>query len=122
MGNLCVVPGSHLRARPALDLFAAPDGAIEITAAAGDAIVFDRRLWHAASTNRSDTTRVFLTYGYSYRWLRPKSAMNVDGLLAQCDPIRRQLLGTSPSGANGYFDPADGDVPLRAWMQSHAGA
>ena len=122
MGNLCVVPGSHLRGRPALDLVATPDGAVEVTAAAGDAIIFDRRLWHAASANRSDTTRVFLTYGYSYRWLRPKSAMQLDHLLPECDAIRRQLLGTSPSGANGYFDPTDDDVPLRSWMHSHLDA
>lgn len=121
MANLCVVPGSHRRGRPDLDLFDQPDDACEVTAEAGDAIVFDRRLWHAASTNRSATTRVLLTVGYSYRWLRPKSAMDVASLRASCDPIRAQLLGASPSGANGYFDPTDADVPLRSWMRAHFG-
>jgi ectoine hydroxylase-related dioxygenase (phytanoyl-CoA dioxygenase family) len=121
MANLCVVPGSHRRGRPGLDLFEPPEGARQVTAAAGDAIVFDRRLWHAASTNRSDSTRVFVTYGYSYRWLRPKSAMHLAALLDACDPIRRQLLGASPSGANGYFEPTDDDVPLRAWIREHLG-
>ena len=37
-----------------------PDGAVEVTARAGDALLFDRRLWHSASTNHSTSTRVFL--------------------------------------------------------------
>lgn len=121
MGNLCVVAGSHLWGRPEVAPFEQPDGATEITAAAGDAVLFDRRVWHSASTNKSDTTRVFLTYGYSYRWLRPKSKMQHDALFDRCDPIRRQLLGAAPTGANGYFDPADDDVPLRAWIREHLG-
>jgi ectoine hydroxylase-related dioxygenase (phytanoyl-CoA dioxygenase family) len=121
-GNLCVVPGSHLSGRPDLELFDTPDGAVQVTGAAGDAILFDRRLWHAASTNRSDRPRVLLTYGYSYRWLRPKSAMDLTHLNWNCGPIRRQLLGASASGSNGYFDPTDDDVPLRAWMHTNCRA
>jgi hypothetical protein len=118
MANLWVVPGSHRAGRP--EVTAEPDGALEVTASAGDAIVFDRRLWHSASTNLSRSTRVFLTYGYSYRWLRPKSAMEHPDLLTDVDPIRRQLLGWS-TGANSYFDPTDEDVPLRAWIREHLG-
>jgi ectoine hydroxylase-related dioxygenase (phytanoyl-CoA dioxygenase family) len=75
-------------------------------------VLFDRRLWHAASTNVSESTRVFVTYGYSYRWLRPKSAMQHQDLFPHISPVRRQLLGYATS-ANGYFDPTDEDVPLR---------
>jgi ectoine hydroxylase-related dioxygenase (phytanoyl-CoA dioxygenase family) len=121
-GNLCVVPGSHRLGRPNLELFDTPHGACQVTGAAGDAILFDRRLWHAASTNRSDVSRVLVTYGYSYRWLRPKSAMNHAELRFECDAIRRQLLGASPSGPNGYFDPTDDDVPLRALIHGDAAA
>ena len=120
MGNLAVVPGSHLLARSDGLRDEPPEGAIEIVADAGDAVLFDRRLWHAASTNTSDRTRVFVTYGYSYRWLRPKSAMQHSDLLERVDPIRRQLLGWA-STANGYFDPTDEDVPLRAWIRDHLG-
>lgn len=119
MGNLAVAPGSHRRGRPDVDSVE-HENAIEITAAAGDAVLFDRRLWHAATTNTSDHTRVFVTYGYSYRWLRPKSAMQHADLLDRVDPIRRQLLGSS-SSANGYFEPTDDDVPLRTWMHDHLG-
>jgi ectoine hydroxylase-related dioxygenase (phytanoyl-CoA dioxygenase family) len=120
MGNLCVVPGSHMWGRPDLAMGIQPDGAFEITARAGDAVLFDRRLWHAASTNASSVSRVFLTYGYSYRWLRPKSAMERGPWFDGCDPIRRQLLGDAPSGPNGYFDPQEVDVPLRAAIESLA--
>jgi ectoine hydroxylase-related dioxygenase (phytanoyl-CoA dioxygenase family) len=120
MGNLAVVPGSHRRGRPDLAEGEQPDGAIEITAGAGDAVLFDRRLWHAASTNTSERTRVFVAYGYSYRWLRPKSAMQLHDLLGRVEPIRRQLLGWSTS-PNGYFDPAEEDVPLRSWIRDHLG-
>ncbi len=120
MGNLAVVPGSHLAARPDTAGAEPPEGAVEIIADAGDAVLFDRRLWHAASTNTSDRTRTFVTYGYSYRWLRPKSAMQHDDLFGRVDPIRRQLLGWT-SSANGYFEPTDEDVPLRAWIRDHLG-
>jgi Phytanoyl-CoA dioxygenase (PhyH) len=120
MGNLCVVPGSHLRGRPAIPSGEQPEAALEVVASAGDAIIFDRRLWHSASTNLSSTTRVFVTVGYSHRWLRPKSDMALDELLAALSPIRRQLLGAHTS-ANAWFDPTEDDVPLREWIRSHIG-
>jgi ectoine hydroxylase len=61
-GNLQVIPGSHRRNRlprpddPARGV-PPPDGAIEVMAAAGTAVVFDRRLWHARSDHHSRTTR-----------------------------------------------------------------
>jgi hypothetical protein len=123
MGNLCVVPGSHRwpAGTFALGPDGQPEGAIEIVAAAGDAVVFDRRLWHSASTNCSDVARWFLTYGYAHGWLQPKSAMHHDELFAAVDPIRRQLLGAT-SSANGWYDPLPADVPLREWIREHLGA
>ena len=121
MANLCVVPGSHLRGRPQIALGAQPDGAVELTAQAGDAVLFDRRLWHSASTNTSEVTRVFVTVGYAHRWVRPKSAMDHTELCARVDPVRRQLLGWATS-ANGWFDPTDDDVPLRDWVRTNLGA
>ena len=38
---------------------------------------------------------------------------------AHVDPIR-QLLGWATS-ANGYFEPTDEDVPLRAWIRDQLG-
>jgi ectoine hydroxylase len=122
MGNLCIVPGSHAQPASTLpDPWSLPEGAQEITAKSGDGLLFDRRLWHAASTNTSASTRVALFYGYALRWVRPKSAMDPRELLPLTeDPIRRQLLGAC-STANGYYDPQDDDVPLRAWIREHHG-
>jgi ectoine hydroxylase-related dioxygenase (phytanoyl-CoA dioxygenase family) len=120
-GNLCVVPGSHLTQEPERDADGNLVDGIEILAAPGDAVVFDRRIWHSASTNTWTEPRTALFYGYSYRWLRPKSAMDFPELLERVDPIRRQLLGWATS-ANGYFDPQDEDVPLRHWIRENIGA
>ena len=98
-----------------------PDGAVPILAAAGDAVFFDRRLWHASGINYSDITRKVLFYGYSYRWLRPRDNMTVDHYMDRSDPIRRQLLGAGPSGGHGYTSPLPEDIPLREWIGKHAG-
>ena len=121
MGNMGMVRGSHLLGRPPGKFDTPPDGMCELTGEAGDAVLFDRRLWHAASTNCSDRgARVFLTYGYSYRWLRPKSEMNwATTLLPGSDPVRRQLLGDAPSGSERLLrTPQPEDVPLRTWMEA----
>src|SRR5690606_41601148 len=67
---------------------------------------------------RAARTRKVVWYGYSYCWLRAKDAMTVEHLYPQLDPSRRQILGDGHS-ANGVYDPADADVPLRAWLRQH---
>jgi len=122
-GNMYVLPGSHLQNRleyPA-DGVSDPEGAVPLQVPAGTAVFFDRRIWHSASPNRSDSTRKALFYGYSYRWLRPRDDMTVAHLMERCDPIRRQLLGASPTGGYGYTSPTDEDVPLRGWLREHLG-
>ena len=61
-GNFQVVPGSHLTNRidgpPRRDVrWPDPPGAVQVCAAPGDAVFFDRRIWHARSDNRSALTR-----------------------------------------------------------------
>ncbi|MBC8138787.1 MAG: phytanoyl-CoA dioxygenase family protein [Fibrella sp.] len=120
MGNFFVLPGSHLT-RQLPDALSEedpnPKGTLGIPAKAGDALIFDRRLWHAASENTSPVTRKVLFYGY--RWLLPKCDM--ERVWEDTDPIRRQLLGACTT-ANGYFDPQPDDVPLRSWIAGKAGA
>jgi len=42
--------------------------------------------------------------------------------MAKADPVQRQLLGDISSPLTWYL-PAEGDVPLRAWLHQHqAGA
>lgn len=123
-GNFHVVPGSHrlnkldLPTDPASDH---PD-AMPVRVDAGDAVFFDRRLWHSAGFNRSEITRKVLFMGYSYRWLRPRDDMTVAHYLDGADPIRRQLLGISPNGGFGYTSPAEEDVPLKTWLTERLGA
>jgi ectoine hydroxylase len=72
-GNLKVVPGSHVADRidgpPRRDVeWPDPEGAIQLTAAPGDAVFFDRRIWHTRSRNYSARTRKAVFFGYTYRW------------------------------------------------------
>lgn len=120
-GNFWVIPGSHLQdnlKRPH-DGIGQPDGAIPVLAKPGDAVLFDRRLWHTASPNWSNITRKILFYGYGYRWIRTKDDMTVQDLWDQCDPIRRQMLGWGVN-CNGHFSPTDEDVPLRVFLREHS--
>lgn len=120
--NFYIVPGAHVKpgVRYVDDETLLPEGAIATQVKAGDAVVFDRRLWHAASPNITDHPRKVLFYGYSYRWLRTKSNMDLDHLYDQLDPIRKQLIGYATNG-NGRFAPLDEDVPLKAWIEENLG-
>ena len=80
------------------------------------AVACCRRIWHSRSPNLSNLTRKVVWLGYSYRWLRAKDVMTVAHLYPRLDPIGRQILGDGLS-ANGVYDPADGDVPLRSWLR-----
>jgi ectoine hydroxylase-related dioxygenase (phytanoyl-CoA dioxygenase family) len=118
MGNFYVAPGTHYARDYERDADGNPVNALAVTAKAGDALIFDRRLWHAASPNTASIARKVLFYGYSYRWLRPKCDMDVSRVWEQSDPIRRQLLGHC-TNSNGYYDPQPEDVPLREWLKEH---
>src|SRR5262249_43126961 len=101
-GNFYVIPGSHLQNKVEFpeDGVSEPEGATPVCVAPGTAVYFDRRLWHSASPNYSEVTRKVLFYGYGYRWLRPRDDMTVAHFMDRCDPIRKQLLGASPSGGH----------------------
>lgn len=121
-GNFTVVPGSQkMNSFPGEDRKSMPEGAIQACVPRGGAVVFDRRVWHSSSNNYWDEPRRTLFYGYSYRWLRPRDNMTVAHYMDQCDPIRQQLLGASPSGGHGYTSPKPEDVPLKAWIEEHLG-
>ena len=99
-GNLVILPGSHrtdrIDPRPARgnDL----PGALPVMACAGDAFMFDRRLWHMRSPNTSDITRKVLFLAYTFRWIRPRDDMTIpDDVLNAASPVQRQLLGIAGS-------------------------
>lgn len=122
-GATKVIPGSHLwntLPRPAEPPYPDPEGAVEVVANPGDAFVFDRRLWHSRSQNRSTITRKLLFIGYTYRWIRPLDELPLDRSgqwWADRSPVQRQLLGDGTHTANfwginwdGYVDE---QIPLR---------
>jgi ectoine hydroxylase len=124
-GNLMVVPGSHVRNRiprpdrPELG-FECPEGAIAVTARAGDAVLFDRRLWHSRSDNLSTVTRKALFMGYTYRWVRPRDAYPIDWErepYRSLSPIRAQLLGWG-SGAESFWALGEDAIPLREELRA----
>jgi ectoine hydroxylase len=120
-GNFWIIPGSHTADTLTLpeDRVGQPAGAIPVKVRPGDAVFFDRRLWHTASPNWSAITRKVLFYGYGYRWIRTKDNMTVQDLWESSGPIRKQLLGYGP-GCNGFYSPTDEDVPLRVWLREHS--
>ena len=124
-GNFHVIPGSQLCDTmdfPGGKLSPAHETGTPVLATRGSAVFFDRRLWHSASANFWIKPRRMLFYGYSYRWLRPRDDITVDRFWESFDPIPRQLFGASTTGGHGYTSPQPDDVPLRAWIEEHAGA
>jgi ectoine hydroxylase len=118
-GNFHVIPGSHLQDNLEHPPDADPPGSLPVCVRRGDAVLFDRRLWHAGSPNTSQITRKALFYGYSYRWLRTKDDMTIPvDWFEAADPIRRQLLGGAVN-CNGRYTPTEADVPLRDWLRRH---
>ncbi|HEV8428018.1 MAG TPA: phytanoyl-CoA dioxygenase family protein [Pyrinomonadaceae bacterium] len=81
---------------------------------AGDAVLFENRIFHTAAPNRSDRVSRVLMYGYAYRWLKPEIYLEIpdEMLLRQADPIRRQLLG-------GYRDVDTAPWALQRWAKTH---
>jgi ectoine hydroxylase-related dioxygenase (phytanoyl-CoA dioxygenase family) len=120
-GNMQIVPGSHeSNALPRPDHpelgFDPPAGAEPVLASAGDAFVFDRRLWHSRSDNVSEHTRRAIFLAYSFRWVRPRDDFGVDPYSERfraLSPVRRQLLG-EPAGRQHQWGLEPAAVPLYA--------
>jgi ectoine hydroxylase-related dioxygenase (phytanoyl-CoA dioxygenase family) len=86
----------------------------DLTLDAGDAILFENRIFHTAAPNRSNRTSRVLMYGYAYRWMKPEVYLEVPDpqLLERADPITRQLLG-------GYRDVDTQPWALQQWAKRH---
>tara|TARA_B110000208_G_C11689703_1_gene401808 strand:+ start:151 stop:1065 length:915 start_codon:yes stop_codon:yes gene_type:complete len=122
MGGLCVVPGSHKLAAIGHQSVEAPDmdGAVQLKLRAGDAVIFQQGLWHAAAPNTDAAARerVAIYFGYGARTLRPMDFVpsRLDArFLAALSPTQSQLMGillTSGPNPLGYWVPQPGDVPL----------
>jgi ectoine hydroxylase-related dioxygenase (phytanoyl-CoA dioxygenase family) len=110
-GNFKVVVGSHKTNRidgpPRRDIeWPDPAGAIEVCANPGDAVFFDRRIWHARSNNYSELTRKVAFFGYTYRWIAQRDEAVAPDVVANLTPVRRQLVGALDEGR--VHDPIEG--------------
>lgn len=127
-GQTLMLPGSHLtnslpRPNDPAEILKGPDGAVPWLAKPGDAFIFDRRLWHARSRNRSNVTRKMLFMSYTFRWIRPVDDMPIDRgsqWYADLTPVQRQLVGETfgPVPVQNYWGVGEGgwvddNIPLR---------
>jgi ectoine hydroxylase-related dioxygenase (phytanoyl-CoA dioxygenase family) len=108
MGNLRVVPGSHLSATsPARDANGEPEGAIQVLTEPGDAVLFEQRTWHAVGPNYAPHARKNIYIGYCFRWLKAIDFIaQSPELIAGANPVQKQLLGA-------VSDPLSYYLPLR---------
>jgi len=82
---------------------------------AGDAMLFENRIFHTATPNRSNRVSKVLMYGYAYRWMRTEVYLEVPDqqlLNKSQDPVARQLLG-------GYRDVDTYPWALQEWSKRH---
>lgn len=114
-GNFVVLPGSHRSNaidRPRDDGNELP-GAVPVLARAGDAVLFDRRLWHMRGRNGSALTRKAVFFAYTFRWVRPRDDLDVRShLLHLITPVRAQLLGAGERAID-FWMPDGFDLPVR---------
>ena len=88
---------SHMRATPlALPTGQAdPEEVVEPMMNAGDALLFENRIYHSFAPNLTQRTSKVIFYGYSYRWMKPDINLYFPDkdLIEKADDIDRQLLG-----------------------------
>jgi ectoine hydroxylase-related dioxygenase (phytanoyl-CoA dioxygenase family) len=97
-GGTAMIPGSH-RFGPEVPLptgeaSGAPE-AVQMTGKAGDAYLFNGRVYHAAVNNDSNQSRRVLIYNYGHFWMKQWSGYEPsEATLAKAvTPLARQLLG-----------------------------
>lgn len=110
-GNLLIIPGSHKMERSSLSELDF-EKAIPMLVSPGDAVLFDRRVWHTRSPNTSGVTRKALFYGYSFRWLASRDTFR--RRKKTDNPVWNQLLGCYADPRSRYR-PTLEDLPMRIW-------
>jgi len=110
--------GSHLKNSPLTVPTTQVDpldaDVVDLQLNAGDALLFENRIFHTAAPNRRDRTSKVLIYGYAYRWMKPEVYLDVPNneYLDKADPIAHQLLG-------GYRDIDTPPWALQRWVRRH---
>jgi ectoine hydroxylase-related dioxygenase (phytanoyl-CoA dioxygenase family) len=117
-GMTLMARGSHLRTKPLTipkDQIDPTDVEVcDLRLNAGDALLFENRIFHTAAPNRSDRISRVLMYGYAYRWMKPEVYLDVPDkrYLEKSDPVTHQLLG-------GYRDVDTPAWALERWAKRH---
>jgi len=117
-GMTLMARGTHLRREPLV----VPKGHVDpmgvdvcdLRMNAGDALLFENRIFHTAAPNRSDRISKVLVYGYAYRWMKPEIYLDPPDKqsLEKVDSITRQLLG-------GYRDIDTPPWAMQRWASEH---
>lgn len=127
-GATLFAPGSNHQQQPLL----IPSGQIHPTTYiepvlnAGDAFLFESRIYHGAAINNQDHIAKIAMFGYHYSWIRPENYLKYyDGevqpnaaMLKDLDDVGRQLLGATidcqgRTAHNGI------DWPIDKWAEEH---
>jgi len=117
-GMTVMARGTHLRTKPLTIAKGQIDpidvDVCDLRLAAGDALLFENRIFHTAAPNRSDRTSRVLMYGYAYRWMKPEVYLDVPDkeYLDRSDPVTYQLLG-------GYRDVDTPPWALQSWAKNN---
>jgi ectoine hydroxylase-related dioxygenase (phytanoyl-CoA dioxygenase family) len=105
MGATRVVPGSHLAGRiPRIDVdpitgkATSPEDVSSVPAVcqAGDAIIFESRLWHFQGTSTSERTRLSILNGYCMHFIRAQDdyvASIHDDVYESLSEEERRMMG-----------------------------
>jgi ectoine hydroxylase-related dioxygenase (phytanoyl-CoA dioxygenase family) len=114
-GMTVLAPKTHLRTEP-LEVRKGevdPEGVevSDLKLNAGDAFLFENRIFHTAAPNLSSRVSKVLMYGYAYRWMKPEIYLEAP-TRKQGDSITWQLLG-------GYRDIDTPAWALQRWASRH---
>lgn len=124
-GFTLFAPGSHRLRTPlpipkgAVD----PDGVVDLCLSAGDAFLFENRVFHSTAPNLIKRISKVVILGYSYRWMggtRDNMRLVQPGerVLRQVDAIRQQLLGGASEGLIEWArEHGIGQIPFRWTME-----
>lgn len=110
-GNFMCVPGSHKRPfKGNFEKGTYPDGAMQLLAEAGDAVIFPWALWHGVGPNRTGRIRKSVTFRYGQMWCRPYDYESLPvEVLDRMTPRRRRLFGDMGENHHptDYYKPHD---------------
>jgi ectoine hydroxylase-related dioxygenase (phytanoyl-CoA dioxygenase family) len=117
-GMTLLARGSHKRTKPLSVKQGEVDPSdlevVDLKVNAGDAFLFENRLFHTAAPNLGDRCSKVVLYGYSYRWMKTETYLEIpnERQLVKANPVTRQLLG-------GYRDIDTPPWGLNRWAKRH---